>query len=111
MTVPLANINIPSGEHTHNDDSATQPRDIRWKTKTCPFWIIGKCDHADEECKYLHVYDKDKLPDCQYRYEQDCPKGGDCIFKHIKDERDDCPYYLRGFCRLARNSLPNVVKM
>jgi cleavage and polyadenylation specificity factor subunit 4 len=84
----------------NNDGSSTPPvyRDARWKTKTCPFWIIGKCNHAAENCKYSHVYDLEKLPECQYKLEQDCPKGTDCIYKHIKDLRADCPYYLRGFC-------------
>jgi len=111
MTVATGNLNIPSGEQTPKENSASLPKDFRWKTKTCPFWIIGKCQLADEDCKYMHVYNLDNLPDCQYKFEQDCPKGTDCIYKHIKDERHDCPYYLRGFCKLCRNSINNIFKM
>jgi len=46
--VATGNLNLPSGDINSKDNSATQPKDLRWKTKTCPYWIIGKCGLSDE---------------------------------------------------------------
>ena len=114
LDLTVASAGVPSGPPTPINERSNGSRPLnapKWKTKTCPYWIIGKCTLADDQCKYMHIYDLEKLPECQYKYEKDCPKGDDCIYKHIKDDRPECPYYSRGYCKLCRNSLPNVLLM
>ena len=59
----------PSTPRLNDDERDATHVNPKWKTKTCPFWIIGKCTLPSERCKYLHVHDLDKLPECQYKFE------------------------------------------
>lgn len=77
------------------------------KTVVCEHWLKGTCKSNDEDCNYLHEYDQNKLPLCKYKYQSDCTFGEMCPCRHEPDNRPDCPYYERGFCKLCKNSAAN----
>ena len=58
------------------------------KQKVCTFWLQGTCKKGDD-CGFLHVYDKDKLPPCRFFQENGhCHKGDECLFKHERPAQD-----------------------
>ena len=45
-------------------------------------WVRGQCKKGDN-CEYLHVYDKEKLPVCKFLKDHgNCQKGDQCQFRH-----------------------------
>ena len=81
----------------------------KFKQKVCTFWLEGTCKFSDEDCKYLHANDQDKLPVCKYYMEHGhCSKQETCRYKHPTGKTDStnmpsgganepCPYYERGY--------------
>ncbi|PWN50828.1 hypothetical protein IE53DRAFT_329561 [Violaceomyces palustris] len=94
------------------------------KRTVCKHWLRGLCKKGDQ-CDYLHEYDLRRMPECRFfatfgfcnngdeclylhvepyikrreceNYNRGfCPKGPDCLKKHIR--RVACPLYLAGFC-------------
>lgn len=73
----------------------TESTDAKFKRVVCRFWLNGECIH-DTKCKFLHVYDLAKMPEC--RWGSKCQKKG-CVFKHLTDaEKDECANFRLGFC-------------
>ena len=65
------------------------------KRVVCRYWLEGRC-LKEQECRFLHVLDHDKMPECKFGSKCSNPA---CIFKHIRDEeKEECPNYRLGFC-------------
>ena len=96
------------------DNALNIKQDVtRIKQKVCIYWLQDLCKKGDD-CPFLHMLNKDKLPICKYFFENgECQKGDKCIYKHVRPENDQqynnpsgfpynniekCPYYERGFC-------------
>lgn len=44
--------------------------------------MIGRCT-AGDACKFIHVYDAQKVPLCEFAFEEGaCPDGKGCMFRH-----------------------------
>ncbi|KAJ2156090.1 RNA-binding component of cleavage and polyadenylation factor [Coemansia sp. RSA 552] len=71
------------------------------RTVVCKHWLRGLCK-KDFNCEFLHEYNLDKMPKCQF-YAKDgvCINGEDCFYMHINPEQRirACPWYARGFCK------------
>jgi len=93
-------IDVSSGSLTPNSKSDGNSR--KYKTIVCSYWLSGNCKRSADQCTYLHVMDMAKLPECKYKFEADCPRRESCPYRHLVDERLECPYYKRGFCKLCR---------
>ena len=62
----------------------------------CRYWLEGRCAR-DDECSYLHEYDPDKFPMCQFG--KLCNNPRKCKFLHVADElKQECTHYTSGFC-------------
>lgn len=69
--------------------------------EVCKHWVRGLCKKGDE-CEYLHQYDMNKMPVCQFFAQSgECAKGDECPFLHLEvgTKVTICPWYKRGFCR------------
>lgn len=66
----------------------------------CDRWIETHCVYGDR-CQSLHEYDLDKMKKCDFYEKQGKCSKLFCKYKHedVKQRGQDCPYYVRGFCR------------
>lgn len=71
------------------------PLDTKAHTVVCIHWLQGLCQKM-ENCEFLHKLDKSKMPLCKHGSQcrkKNCPK------KHESDEeKEECPFFLQGFC-------------
>ena len=74
----------------------------KFKKYVCIHWLNKQCKYGDNDCKFLHIYDKDKLPPCKFMQQTGSCPNENCPFKHdilTKMKNEMCPFYERGFCR------------
>ncbi|KAJ2614705.1 Cleavage and polyadenylation specificity factor subunit 4 [Coemansia sp. RSA 1365] len=71
------------------------------RTVVCKHWLRGRCK-KDDNCEFLHEYDLEKMPKCQF-FAKDgvCNNGDECDYRHVDPEQrvKECPWYARGFCK------------
>lgn len=71
------------------------PLDTKAHTVVCIHWLQGLCQKM-ELCEFLHKLDKSRMPLCKHGSQcrkKSCPK------KHESDEeKEECPFFLQGFC-------------
>lgn len=71
------------------------PLDTKAHTVVCIHWLQGLCQKM-EKCEFLHKLDKTKMPPCKHGSK--C-RTKNCLKKHESDEeKDECPFFLQGFC-------------
>jgi cleavage and polyadenylation specificity factor subunit 4 len=71
------------------------PLDTKFATVVCIHWLQGLCQKM-EKCEFLHKLDKTKMPLCKHGNQ--CRKKN-CLKKHESDEeKEECPFFLQGFC-------------
>ena len=72
----------------------------RDRSVVCKHWLRGLCKKA-AQCEFLHVYDVDRMPQCQFYVRDGVCNNKDCQFQHVDPEttRTECPWYERGFCK------------
>ncbi|KAI0559214.1 Zinc finger CCCH-type domain containing protein [Gracilaria domingensis] len=67
----------------------------------CKHYLRGLCKKQDM-CDYLHSVDYGRMPECYfYSKFQEC-SNAECFYRHVdpdKKKKNECPYYIRGFCR------------
>ena len=69
--------------------------DTKALTVVCIHWLQGLCQKM-ENCEFLHKLDKSKMPPCKHGNQ--CRKKN-CFKKHESDEeKEECPFFLQGFC-------------
>ncbi len=103
---PLGPLHCPL---RHTDPSAlnfqppkqlpTHPRERERLATVCKHWLRGLCKKGDA-CEFLHEYNLRRMPECwwyaKYGY---CSVGEECLYRHPKERRIECPDYARGFCK------------
>ena len=55
-------------------------------TIVCKYWMEGRCAR-DVECEFMHEYDEDSVPLCQFG--RACNRLKKCKFKHIDPEKGE----------------------
>lgn len=76
------------------------PNPPRFNT-VCKFFLQGRCQFEDYECKYLHIYDERLFPECQfYKSTGSQCTNPDCSFRHPDvAEQVECVSFAKGFCK------------
>ncbi|CAE7377858.1 CPSF30, partial [Symbiodinium pilosum] len=73
----------------------------RGSRTVCRHWLKGLCMKGDK-CDYLHQFDLNRMPECLFFLKTGKCYDQDCLFKHVAaSERQECPRYRMGFCRLG----------
>ncbi|KAL6059470.1 Cleavage and polyadenylation specificity factor subunit 4 [Balamuthia mandrillaris] len=69
------------------------------KSVVCIHYLRGLCK-KEENCEYLHEYNMEKMPECQFFREGECTNP-ECIFRHVRpeDRMEECLWFTRGFCK------------
>lgn len=68
--------------------------------KVCLHWMRTLCNKGDH-CKYLHEWDRDRMPLCQFWERFGRCSNIDCPYKHdpVSQGSKACKFFVRGFCR------------
>ena len=70
--------------------------DGKYRVIVCSFWLQGRCISGEDECTYLHKFDKSKMIQCKHG--KLC-KIKNCPLKHMDDgAMQECLYFRQGFC-------------
>jgi hypothetical protein len=70
-----------------------------FKREVCTFWMRSVCK-KNKMCDRLHQYDLERMPHCRF-FTSGCLEPA-CIYQHKddnKEERGNCIFYARGFCK------------
>ncbi|KAK8883793.1 hypothetical protein M9Y10_042892 [Tritrichomonas musculus] len=86
--------------HQQYIDMLPKEEQDKFQKKVCLHWIRTLCNKGDH-CKFLHEYDRDKMPKCYFWLKFHSCSNFDCIFRHdtIEWQDEKCPFYVRGFCK------------
>jgi hypothetical protein len=67
-----------------------------FRTEVCSFWLQGQCVCGDDDCPYLHKFDKSRMPPCKIG--KLC-KIKNCPLKHSEETAlVECLFFKQGFC-------------
>mmetsp|Transcript_6952 Transcript_6952/g.12804 ORF Transcript_6952/g.12804 Transcript_6952/m.12804 type:complete len:513 (+) Transcript_6952:243-1781(+) len=67
------------------------------RTKTCAFWVEGRCEKTSNECSFLHAWtDPEKQGLCKYHLEGRCP------FPHHKCRHQHLPVPIVEYIQAAK---------
>ena len=72
----------------------------KFQKSVCLHWINNLCNKGDH-CKFLHEFDRDKMPKCLFWQKFHACSNFDCMYQHDTIEWHDqkCLFYVRGFCK------------
>jgi len=77
-------------------DDNSHKQDGKYRVIVCSFWLQGRCISGEDECTYLHKFDKSKMITCKHG--KQC-KIKNCPLKHIEEAAlQECLYFRQGFC-------------
>ncbi|KAJ2830338.1 RNA-binding component of cleavage and polyadenylation factor [Coemansia erecta] len=75
------------------------------RTTVCKHWLRGLCK-KDFNCEFLHEYNLEKMPECQFFSKAGaCNNGDECEYRHVNPDSKarECLWYARGFCKHGAN--------
>lgn len=77
----------------------------------CKHWLRALCKKGTG-CEFLHEYDLSKMPTCQFFTKYGECSNPECLYRHVnmEEQRMDCPYYARGFCKAGPECMYRHVK-
>jgi cleavage and polyadenylation specificity factor subunit 4 len=77
-------------------DNSSEQDNNRYRSVVCSFWLTGRCISGEEQCTYLHKFDKSKMIGCKHG---SLCKIKNCPLKHMEENAmQECLYYRQGFC-------------
>lgn len=83
--------------HSANDSANARGK----HNLVCRHWIKSLCMKGDK-CPFLHVYDPNKMPECNEWNRTGKCTDPNCVLRHVDpSERPLCQRYRVGFCRFG----------